>query len=344
MHPRRLFASFAVAAIVACASPAAQAQQATKQVRASLDFVRYGTNAPYDHATARGYFAEYGLDVSFDAAKGSQDSIARVASGVYDFGVADFPTLVQFVALHPDGPKAVFIVIDESPLSVASMKSANIRKPADLVGKALAMAETEGGSRLFPAFMKANGLSDTQVERKIIDVRLRDTMLLRGGVDAVIGNNYTVLFNLKGLGVPPENLSFLNYAEHGLDLYGQGIIVRRALIEQDPELVRNFVRAAVRAWREAVVDPRPAIQSIYKMDGTLNVDLEAERLRWFIDHTVITANTKAHGMGAYDPVRLTHNIEIVSTGLALPRKPELAEVFDQRFIPPAAERSLPAGK
>jgi NitT/TauT family transport system substrate-binding protein len=104
------------------------------------------------------------------------------------------------------------------------------------------------------------------------------------------------------------------------------------------------VRAAVRSWREAVTDPRPAIQSIYKMDGTLNVDLEAERLRWFIDHTVITANTKANGMGAYDPSRLKHNVDIVSTGLALSRTPDVAEVFDPRFIPAADERSLPAAK
>jgi NitT/TauT family transport system substrate-binding protein len=343
MIPRRLIVA-AVAAL-ACVASFARAQPVNKvQLRGSLDFVRYGANAPYDHAAAQGYFAQYGLEVAFDAAKGSQDSVARVASGVYDFGVADFPTLVQFVALHPDGPKAVFIVIDESPLSVVSLKTANIRKPADLVGRTLAMAETEGGSRLFPAFMKANGLSDTQVERKIIDVRLRDTMLLRGGVDAVIGNNYTVLFNLKGLGVPPENLSFLNYAENGLDLYGQGVIVRRALIEQNPEAVRGIVRAAARAWREAVVDTRPAIQSIFKMDGTLNVDLEAERLRWFIDHTVVTPNTRRNGIGSYDPVRLKHNVEIVSTGLALPRTPDVAEVFDERFLPPPGERTLPAGK
>src|SRR5258708_32977868 len=183
------------------------------------------------------------------------------------------------------------MVTDESPLSVVSLKTANIRKPADLVGRTLAMAETEGGSRLFPAFMKANGLSDTQVERQIVDVRLRDTMLLRGGVDAVIGNNYTVLFNLKGLGVPPENLSFLNYAENGLDLYGQGIIVRRALIEQNPEAVRGFVRAAARAWREAGVDTRPPIPAILKMVGPLNLYLAAHRMRQHIDSTMASAHT-----------------------------------------------------
>lgn len=339
----RACAAAVLALAVGGAGAPAHAAGEPVKIRASLDFIRYGTNAPYDYAAARGYFARYGLDVSFDASKGSQDSIVRVAGGVYDFGIADFPTLIQFVALHPDGPKAVFIVVDRSPLSIASLKTAHISRPADLVGRTLATAQTEAGSRFFPAFMKANGLSDAGVKRQIVDVRLRDAMLLRGGVDAVIGNNYTVLFNLKALGVPAEKLSFLNYAELGLPLYGQGIIVSRAMLERDPAAVRNFVRAAVRGWRESAADPRPAVAAIARMDGTINPELETERLRWFIGHLVATANARKNGIGGYDPVRLQNNIDIVAQGLDLPRKPALAEVFDGRFIPPPSERALPSG-
>jgi NitT/TauT family transport system substrate-binding protein len=342
LSPLTLLAALALGLVLPVAADAQPAK--TVKVRASLDFIRYGSNAPYDYAAAKGYFAQYGIDVSFDASKGSQDSITRVASGAYDFGVADFPTLVQFAAMHPDGPKAVVVIIDLSPLSIVSRKSANIRKPADLAGKTLASAETEAGSRLFPAFMKANKLSDTVVKREIVDVRLRDAMLLRGGVDGVIGNNYTVLFNLKGLGVNPDDLVFLNYAEHGLGLYGQGVIASKAMLDNDPETVKNFVRAAVHGWRDSVADTHPAIDAIAKIDQLTKVDLENERLRWFIDHTVITANTKKNGIGGYDAARLKQNIEIVSAGLALPRTPALSEVFDDRFIPPAAERSLPAHK
>lgn len=338
-------ASIAVGALVALCGLGAPARAADEpvKIRASLDFIRYGSNAPYDYAAAKGYFAQYGLDVSFDASKGSQDSIVRVAGGVYDFGVADFPTLVQFAALHPDGPKAVFIIVDRSPLSIVSFTSANIKRPADLVGKTLASAQTEGGSRLFPAFMRVNGLSETQVKRDIVDVRLRDAMLVRGGVDGVIGNNYTVLFNLQALGVPAEKLTFLNYAEFGLPLYGQGLIVSRAMLARDPTAVRNFVRAAVRGWTEAAADPNPAIAAIAKMDGTIKPELEVERLRWFIDHLVATPNARKNGIGSYDPVRLQTNIDIVSQGLELPQTPALGDVFDDRFIPPLAERTLPAG-
>lgn len=346
IHMKKSRIAAALAVVALCGFGVAAAAQAAEpvKIRASLDFIRYGTNAPYNYAVAKGYFAQYGLDVSFDASKGSQDSIVRVAGGVYDFGIADFPTLVQFVALHPDGPKAVFIVVDRSPLSVASLKSAGIKRPADLVGRTLASAQTEAGSRLFPAFMRANGLSETQVKRDIVDVRLRDPMLLRGGVDGVIGNNYTVLFNLKALGVAPEKLSFLNYAELGLPLYGQGIIVSRTFLEQHPQAVRDFVRAAARGWREAAADARPSIEAIAAMDGTVKVDLETDRLRWFIDHLVATASTRKNGLGSYDQARLENNIDIVSKGLELPRAPALAEVFDNRFIPPASERALPASR
>jgi NitT/TauT family transport system substrate-binding protein len=170
------------------------------KLRGTLDFIRYGSSAPSDHAVAKGYFAQYGLDVRFDASRGSQDALVRIASGAYDVGTADIPTLIQFVAQNPaQAPRAVLLVLDRSPLAVTTLRKNGITRPADLVGRNVAIGTTDGGSRLFPAMLRLNGVDPDRINSKVVDVRVRDSLFLRGDVDAFVGNDYTVLFNMKGM-------------------------------------------------------------------------------------------------------------------------------------------------
>lgn len=246
---------------------------------------------------------------------------------------------------HPDkAPKIVFIILDRSPQVIISMKKSNFRKPADLVGHTLASAQTDGASKMFPAFLRLHGLNELQVNRNIVDIRLRDPMLARGTAEGIIGYDYTSVFNLKGLNVPAEDLSLMYYADNGLDLYGQSLIVSKEFLAREPGQVKGLVRAVAHAWVEAAADPLPAVKAVAAIDPTTRVELETERLKWVISHEVVTANTRKNGFGAYDPKRMQFNIDMVSQGLNLPTKPKLADVYDDRFMPPLAERKLPAVK
>jgi NitT/TauT family transport system substrate-binding protein len=338
-----LVAGLGAALICGVGLGTAQAQTAGQPtIRATLDIIRYGGNAPFDDAEAKGYFAQHGFHVRWDPSKGSQDAVIRVASGVANLGVADVSTLIDFAANNPEkAPKLVFVIMDRSPQVIISLKKSGFKRPADLVGHTLASAQTDGASKMFPAFMKANGLSESQVNRNIVDIRLRDPMLARGTAEAIIGYDYTAVFNLKALDVPTENISLMYYADHGLDLYGQGVIVARDFLEREPETVKNFVRGVARAWVDAIVDPEPAIKTVAALEPTTRVDLEIARLKWLIEHEVVTPNTRKNGLGAYDPKRMQMNIDVVSAGLNVQTKPKLSDIFDDRFIPPLAERRLP---
>jgi NitT/TauT family transport system substrate-binding protein len=329
--------------IVAGASAGQPAQaQGPNTVRATLDLIRYGGNAPCDYAEAKGYFSKYGFHVTWDPAKGSQDAVVRVASGVAMVGLVDVSTLVDFASDHPDkAPKIVFVVQDRSPQVILSLKKSNIKRPADLVGHVLASAQTDAASKMFPAFLKINGLSESQVKRNIVDIRLRDPMLARGEADGIIGFDYTAVFNLRGLGVPADDIAVLYYADFGLDLYGQSVVVNRDFLAQNPETVKHLVSGLVRAWVEAVKDPAPAIQAIAALEPTTRVDLETARLKWLVDHEIVTPNTEKNGIGADDPARMQMNIDRVAAGLNLANKPKLSDVYDPRFLPPPAERRLP---
>ena len=52
---------------------------------------------------------------------------------------------------------------------------------------------------MFPAFAKATRIDASKVNFKNIDIRVRETLLARGEVDAVMGFDSSVWFNLKAL-------------------------------------------------------------------------------------------------------------------------------------------------
>jgi NitT/TauT family transport system substrate-binding protein len=304
-----------------------------------LNFAADGGAAGFYHALERGYFREFGLDVTIEPSKGSADAITRTASQAADIGVGDISTLVEFTSRHPEiAPKAVFILHNRSPQAVIALKASGIEKLTDLHGRILGQGPADAPSRMFPALANLARLDLTRIEIRQFSPQLRDTMLVTRQVDAVTGFDSTVLFNLKANGVAIEDVTVIYYADHGLDVYGNAFLANPAVLRGKPDAVRAFVRAAARGWRDAIADPKAAMISLGKHNGLARLDIEAERLAWLGGHQIVTEATRKDGIGAYDRERLAQNIAQVGKAFGLARIPELAEIYDDRFLPPREER------
>ena len=177
-----------------------------------------------------------------------------------------------------------------------------------------------------------------RIELRQFSPQLRDTMLITKQVDAVTGFDSTVLFNLKANGIPIEDVTIIYYADNGLDVYGNAFLANPAFLQAKPDAVRAFVRAAARGWRDAIADPQAAMVSLGKHNTLARLDIEAQRLAWLGSHQIVTPVTRADGIGAYDRERLARNIAQVAKAFGLARTPELADIYDDRFLPPRDER------
>jgi NitT/TauT family transport system substrate-binding protein len=316
----------------------ATAQGLTK-VGVVLNFAADGGAAGFYHALERGYFRELGLDVSIEPSKGSADAITRAASQSSDIGIGDISTLVEFASRRPEiAPKAVFILHNRSPQAVIALKSSGIAKLADLQGRILGQGPADAASRMFPAVANIAGLDLSRIEIRQFSPQLRDTMLLTKQVDAVTGFDSTVLFNLKGNGVAVDDATVIYYADNGLDVYGNAVLANPAFLQAKPDAVKAFVRAAARGWRDAIADPKAAMESLGKHNNLAKLDIEGERLAWLGSHQIVTPTTRKEGIGAYDRDRLAQNIAQVGKAFGLTRIPEVAEIYDDRFLPPREER------
>lgn len=323
----------------ALALPFAARAQDLARIRFVLNFAYDGSTAPFLYAESRGYFREAGIETQIDASAGSGDAITRIASGAYQMGIGDVATLIEFASRHPDpAPKAVFVVLNRSPSSVISLRTANIQRPADLHGKTVAGGAADAPSRMFPAFMQINGVDPERVTRRQVTPQLRDSMLLTRQVDAVTGFDSTVWFNLKGRGMSFEDIRIMYFADHGLDAYANAILASPAMLRDRPDVVARFVRAAARGWREAIADPRAAVQPLARLAPLSDLTIEAERLEWVGRNQVLSADTRARGIGDATPERLAATLRSVAAGFGLQRVPTVDEIYDGRFIPPQAER------
>lgn len=321
-------------------APLAQADET--RVRFQLDWRFEGPSAPFLMAVERGYFAEEGLNVQIDSGSGSAGAINRVASGAYEMGFGDLNALVEFLAENPDGPgiQGVYVVYDGSPASVFARKDRDIESPADLAGKSIAAPAFDTGYRAWGIFAAANDLDAGDVDWQNVDPTLRETLLVRGDVDAITGFYFTSLLNLEGRGMGEEELTIMPFPDYGVPLYGNAIIASEAFSEENPEAVEGFLRAFNRALEETLADPDGAIDYVHNRDSLIDREMETRRLRLAIDSVIDTEDARANGAGAVDEERLHNAIQLVADAYDLPSVPDAERVFTSRFLPPRDERMI----
>ncbi|WP_431285758.1 ABC transporter substrate-binding protein [Humitalea sp. 24SJ18S-53] len=331
---------FVLGSAMTLAAPAVFAQ-APDRLRLVLNFQPDGGTAAFFVAQSRGWFREAGLEVTIDGSAGSGDAITRVASGAYQVGVGDIATLAEFLVRNPgSAPRVVMPLHDRSPQAVISLAAAGIARPADLVGKTVGNGPADGASRMFPAFARINNLDLAGVGRRQVTPQLRDTMLLTRQVDAVTGFDYTVFFNLKANGTKPEDIRVMRYGDFGMDFYGNAILAGQPLIAEKPDVLRRFLAVAARAWRDTLADPAMGAAVIKRQVPLLDETIEAERITFLRDNLMVTARTRALGIGTMDLGRLREGLAFVQEGFGMPRAPTVEEIYDGNFLPPIELRRV----
>jgi NitT/TauT family transport system substrate-binding protein len=340
---KRHFIQTAAALAALAAFGSAQAQTA---VKFQLDWRFEGPAALFLQPAAKGYFKAAGLDVTIDSGNGSGGTVTRVASGTYDMGFADMAALMEFHANNPDAPNkpvAVMMVYNNTPAAVLALKKSGITKPADLSGKKLGAPVFDAGRKGFPIFQKANAVSN--VTWTSMDTPLRETMLVRGDIDAITGFSFTSLLNLEARGVKAEDVVILPYADHGVKLYGNAIIASPKMIQENPAAVKAFLTAFARGAKEVMASPAGTIDTVKARDGIINVALETRRLQLAVDSVVASPDARKEGFGQVNPGRLSLMASQVSDAYGTKTRVDPKAVWNGSLLPSAAELNvLPPAK
>jgi len=338
----RPFLASRLAGLAICVLALPAMAQDTK-IKFQLDWRFEGPAALFLVAKSRGYFAQEKLDVTIDAGNGSANAVNRVASGTYDIGFADMAALMEFTANNPAAPGkpvGVMMVYNDTPAAIMTLKKSGIRSPADLKGKKLGAPVFDAGRRAWPILAKANGLDPAGSSWTSMEPALRETMLVRGDVDAIAGFSFTSLLNLNARGVKDADVVVMPYPNYGVRLYGNAIIASDALVKQKPEAVKGFLRAFAKASRDVIANPEAAIKVLKERDGLIDEKLELRRLKLAIGSAIATPSAKAEGFGQVSTPRLALMASQVSDAYATKTRVDPKTVWVSTFLPSAAELNV----
>lgn len=330
------------AVLLLCAA-SLQAHAEDTRIKFQLDWRFEGPAALFLVAKSKGYFAQEQLDVTIDAGNGSGNAVNRVASGAYDMGFADLAALMEFIGNNPTAPTrpvGVMMVYNDTPAAVFALKKSGIKAPSDLNGKKLGAPVFDAGRRAYPIFAKANQLDSTKATWVSMDPPLRETLLVKGDVDAITGFYFTSLLNLNARGIKDEDIVVLPYPSHGVKLYGNAIIASDNLVKQKPEAVKGFLRAFAKAARDVMANPDAAIQTVKERDGLIDEKLETRRLKLAIASSIATSNAKAEGFGHISAPRLSLMASQVSDAYNTKTRVDPALVWNASFLPSKAELNV----
>lgn len=325
-----LFRSLAVAAALMTSAVAT----AETKMPFALDWKFEGPSAPYFVAIDNGYFSDAELSVEVAAGKGSLDAIPKVATGAFPVGMADINSLVKFLDQNPGAPvTAIMMIYDKPPFAIVGRKSLGVESPKDLEGKVLGAPPPDGAWAQFPVFAKETGIDVDAVTVEPVGFPTREPMLAEGNVAAVTGFSFSSFLNLVNLGVPEDDISTILMADHGVDLYGNAIIVNTDFAEENPDAVKGFLEAVAKGWVDAIADPAASMASLQKRNPAAKPELEERRLKLAIDANVVTDYTMANGMGGIDQDRFDNSIEQIKLTYEFKAEPDTALYFDNSFLP-----------
>jgi NitT/TauT family transport system substrate-binding protein len=289
----------------------------------------YIPNVQFAHfyvAAQKGYFAEAGLNVTFDY-NFENDVVQRIATAnQIQFALASADSIL--LARAQGMPvRAVMATSQEFPVAFISKQATPLQSPADLVGASVGIPGRFGASYIgLQALLYAGGLTEADVD--IQEVGFAQVAALREDRVAVVSgyaNNEPI--QLAAQGVPVNVLRVADVYPMASD----HLIVNESLIADHPERVAAFVTALQKGMNDVIADPKAAhdialtyIPEAKQGDTAITVQvLEATTAMW-------QANTDV--VGRIQPAAWQKSAELLQNIGVLTPPVDLSAAYDLTFI------------
>ncbi|HEU0234820.1 MAG TPA: ABC transporter substrate-binding protein [Candidatus Limnocylindrales bacterium] len=293
-----LLVSFALAggALVACTGGTSPSPSARTPLVVGLGFIPSVQFAPFYLAEQEGYYADAGLDVTFQF-KIDPDLVTLVGQGSIDVGSADGTSVIPAVS-QGIPIRYVATIYGSFPSIVFATASSGITEAADLKGTKLGIPGRFGSSWIMlQALLGSAGLTPDDLEIVEYPDFGQGAAVAQGAVDAATGfaNNEPVQLALSG-----EEVVVL-HVDDTIALPGPGLIAGTATLDAKGDAIRAFVAQTLRAMRDIEADPERGLEAAIAAVPELAEQREAQLA--ILEATIDVWSgrvTAERGLGAID--------------------------------------------
>ena len=152
-------------------------------------------------------------------------------------------------------------------------------------------------------------------------------MLTAKRVDGI--GQFTVGEPLLAATAAPKEVLGLPYSDAGLDYYSNGIVASDTMIENNPDLVRRFVKATLDGLKSAIADPKEAGEIMHKYHREIDVNIAIGETRK-VKQLALQPNAV---LGTIEPGRVQKTIDIVGATYPLKKPISPPDVYAPGFLP-----------
>jgi NitT/TauT family transport system substrate-binding protein len=276
----------------------------------------------------KGFFKARGIELGYVPGAGGGDALRNLLSGQADVAFTDPGS---FFAALDKGEKlrAIYDIYPQNVFNVVSLKSQNIRQPADLKGKRIGVYSLSSGTRQnLQVLLHQAGLSESDVTLVVTGL-LNFAPLMQGQVDATAATDTGLLIGRqRGLG----DVNVMEVRNH-LNLSSDFFVVREETYQRRKEVLKRFLQAYKDSMTWMMRSPEEAAQLAVKraIDGqNLAMNLDIIKLR---NASSVSTTTQAKGLGAFDLVSLQKGVQAYKAFGLIQRDLSVQDVVSQDLLP-----------
>jgi NitT/TauT family transport system substrate-binding protein len=267
---------------------------AADPVRLRLNWMYYGSHAPFALGKDKGYFRDAGIDLDIRSGNGSGSAHRLVANGDSQFSYGSCASMVNLAA--KGAPLISVAVIDAMGTEAVIVRpDAGVSKLADLKGKAILTTANAGVNTFFPLVLKNGGLAEGDVKiTNVPDGALVSSYLQgAGGSVGILGGLDDKPAEIKANG-GAQPVTF-PYSDFGVNQVGYCIVTHTDTLKNNPDLVKRFVEATLKSYKEAESNPDAAVAAMADIvGGTMAEDQGKQQARAVLDVTLGVLYSKAN--------------------------------------------------
>jgi NitT/TauT family transport system substrate-binding protein len=306
---RRMVKFLSIVTLAIACALASRVQAQERDVKFVLDFISLGRHAPWYVALGKGYYKEEGLNVTILPSKGTADAIRTVATGTTEFGFIDVPSLVA-AGSNAAGVKIVAVNYQKPPYCIFSLDpGANIDTPKKLANLELGSSTASFIPKIWSAFMEMNGIDSKTLKVVNIDAAARVPMLAAHKVPTI--DTFIMSEPSIRRAIPDAKPVCLFAGDYGLEIYANSIGVQETFLKQNPDIVKKFVRASLRGWKDTFDNPEEAAKLEVQYVKALDPQIIVEEIN-ILRRVALSDDVKKYGYGYVSMDRMKNTVDFIN--------------------------------
>ncbi len=305
---------------------------AQEKVTYNMAWLPQGSSIGVIVAQEQGWFKEAGMDVNIVRGYGGNRTANELDQGQFEFGYVD---PISLVLNRSNGGKIKMIGAINTRWPGAICWITNRMQPKtldDLKGRALGGGSASPVHNVVPAWLELNNKPRDFIKLMRLDPAVISGSLVEGKIDLVEcwkGSDRGV--TQRTAAAAGLNVAWFDYADYGLDAYGNGFAASDALIKSKPDLVRKFLRNSYRGFEYAIENPEKAADILVKKFPVVDRAIALQQIKE-IGELIQDSQVRQNGLGFIRDDRIRSTISFVDKAYDLRGKVRAEDVFTNEFL------------